>query len=235
MKNKILVLVGVLVILVAVAMVPSLMDKFGQSSKKIELSLFEPGTNLTDYAQITVKEEKNSVVLSRNNDIWHVDQVYPADVDHINAFLAEVPKIIPTEIAAANSASHSRLGLDDENATIVTFDKSVSGNKPLTIYIGNFVRIQDNFFVRRGDQDMAYLATNHLMKELASYRRTEWQNKEVMNVGEKEVTKLSWSGDKKSGSLAKLDDENWQAVINGKSFKVKTDRVQPILAAMNPL
>lgn len=232
MKNKTnLILVGVLAVLVVLVAAPRVYKQF-KSKSAVEIALFEKPIDYFSYSTIVISDNDRTLELKKVNGVWSVVN-FPADAQKMNDMLTSFRDMTITEVAAKSASSHSRLGVTQKDGSFVILKDSATSPE-VSFYIGNFVRVTSTFFVRRGDQDIVYLA-NSGAKDFVSAERTNWLSKIMADVNPADVHKITWSRGGVNVLLKRIDDSNWQAFYGNSSFKFASDRLTETLHNLNTL
>ena len=106
-----------------------------------------PDLSAQDVVSITLQENDKTVTLSKNEDLWRVNEreAYPADVRSINGLLRALVDLEVAQPIAAGPEHNSRFGLNSDEAIQIRLETKDSTK---TLYVGKTPATRERLALR---------------------------------------------------------------------------------------
>jgi hypothetical protein len=203
-KNKSLILVIVLVVLVGAFAIVKYTGNSGRS-KSFRSSLVE--INDQQVTKVEILTPSDTTLLEKTGDAWMVDKDKKGDSSTIQTMLKTLQSISPSRLASRSEDDWNEYQVDNQGTRVVAYEGS---SKVLDIVLGKFnVEGQRSYYsyVRLTEDEDVYIAKDFMKMGIgadgASYR-----NDDVLRVNKDSVTSIAFNYPDSAFNLVKAD-QGW--------------------------
>lgn len=180
------ILAGILVVQVALV---AFMFWPGRNAAASVAALYAD-VKLDDIQAITVRDQTNSIKVTRSGDGWVLPDAedFPVTAVQATDTISKVLTIDTRRLVASNATSHSRLEVTDDKF-VRRVDLETKEGKTVTLYVGSSPSFRSTN-VRRADSDNVYL-TNSLSADDLRTDYGSWVNTTYIAIPETDVKGLT--------------------------------------------
>ncbi|WP_421870031.1 DUF4340 domain-containing protein [Marinoscillum sp.] len=187
--NKLMLLLGILVLLVGIYLVVKFTDSSGRSES------FRSELVTIDNDQVTKVEifsPSDTTYLMKNGDIWTVNGKFTADPNSVSSLLNTLKGIKPSRLASRSEDTWKDFQVDESGTRVAAYE---NGNKTLDIILGRFnVEGQRSFYsyVRLEEESDVYVAKD-FMKMSISTGSEAYRNDDLLKVNKDSVSSIRFN------------------------------------------
>ncbi len=231
-KKTLTILLGLFVILLLIAFLPSLSKRIKPTAEqgvlKAEVN-FAPFTSQS-INSFFIKKGAEERRFSKQNNSWQVNG-YEASEQEVQNFFDQLGKSKAEFLVSKNSENHKSYGLDDESGTLLSFTQN---GQTTNFVIGNTASME-GFYAKKQNSNNVYTMSGGFIATKLSQDVSAWRNKKVIDISKDQFQKVEILAGKNSVTITKNQEGKLEADVSGKKQTLAQAVSDKIFMVINPL